>query len=308
MFPISEGRGNISTQRENISEVDRNGGSNVRTSEPSEWINSLRLNTDILAQNWAYALKTCVFLLNFILQQPYNIASEITSKHGGYSRAECTPSSPADSLGASKPKSTKKSTKGTIDPQDAESGIDSAGESDDDSGEDTSLESLDPAQAACEIARLSRLSDDLGSGIEEAAAVALDPTPSTVLPVHPLRLGPPDVVPAAITVVKSAIPDENHRASVALMLKSRLFHQSKATVRSERVVNLDPRFASVNRTISSADKESKMTVQEASHRVRIAQALDSEFIQAKKVREPRWQNAARAIAQLVMPRELPNLE
>ncbi|KIJ06482.1 hypothetical protein PAXINDRAFT_20326, partial [Paxillus involutus ATCC 200175] len=206
-------------------------------------------------------------------------------------------------LGASKPKSTKKSTKGTIKPEDAESGIDSADELDNsDSGEDTSLENLDPAQAACEVARLSRLSDDLGSGIEKAAAVALDPTPSTVLPVHPLGLGPPDVVPAPITIVKSAILDENHKALVALMLKSRLLHQSKATVRSERVVNLDPRFASVNRTISGVDKESKMTVQEASHRVRIAQALDSEFIQAKKVRELRWQNAARAIAQLVMPK------
>ncbi|KAF8832953.1 hypothetical protein BDN67DRAFT_1018152 [Paxillus ammoniavirescens] len=50
MFPISEGCGNISTQRGNISEVDWNGGSNVRTSEPSEWINSLRLNTDKLVR------------------------------------------------------------------------------------------------------------------------------------------------------------------------------------------------------------------------------------------------------------------
>ncbi|KIJ15345.1 hypothetical protein PAXINDRAFT_11889 [Paxillus involutus ATCC 200175] len=90
-------------------------------------------------------------------------------------------------MGASKPKSTKKSTKQSIDPEDAESAIDSA--------------------------RLSRLSDDLGSGIEKAAAVTLDPTPSTVLPVH--LPGPLDAVPAAITVVKCAILDENHKTSVA---------------------------------------------------------------------------------------------
>ncbi|KAF9233380.1 hypothetical protein BU15DRAFT_53967 [Melanogaster broomeanus] len=122
------------------------------------------------------------------------------------------------------------------------------------------------------------------------------PSPGTLETSHTVTL-----------VLKSTILDENGKASIALMLKTRLLHESKAMVRSERVVQLDPKFT-LHKILSSINKDSKMTVQEASHRVRIAQALDSAFVQAKKARELHWQSAARAIAQLVIPQELPNLQ
>ncbi|KAF9236407.1 hypothetical protein BU15DRAFT_76980 [Melanogaster broomeanus] len=198
------------------------------------------------------------------------------------------------------------------DPEESESAIDSADESGDDSEEEgyTSSES-DPAQAALEVATLSSLCDDLEAGAAEAAAiVTLGPTPSVLAAVR-VQSEPSPSPGTSETghtlVLKSAILDENGKASVALMLKTRLLHESKATVRSERVVQLDPKFT-LHKTLSSINKDSKMTVQEASHRVRIAQALDSAFVQAKKARELHWQSATRAIAQLVMPQELPNLQ
>ncbi|KAF9232791.1 hypothetical protein BU15DRAFT_67158 [Melanogaster broomeanus] len=163
------------------------------------------------------------------------------------------------------------------------------------------------------IWRLLSLCDDLEAGAAEAAAiVTLGPTPSVLAAVRVQSEPSPSPGTSGTghtLVLKSAILDENDKASVALMLKTRLLHESKATVRSEtrRVVQLDPKFT-LHKTLSSINKDSKMTVQEASHRVRIAQALDSAFVQAKKARELHWQSAARAIAQLVMPQELPNLQ
>ncbi|KAH7891084.1 hypothetical protein F5I97DRAFT_128655 [Phlebopus sp. FC_14] len=119
----------------------------------------------------------------------------------------------------------------------------------------------------------------------------------------PLATSEPEVIP-----MSSAILDEKGRASVTLILRSRQLQQSNATVRSERVVNLDPRFTAVQKSLSSFEKDLKMTIQEASHRVRIAQVRDGEFEQARKSRELRWQSCARAIARLVMPKELPDLE
>jgi hypothetical protein len=204
----------------------------------------------------------------------------------------------------------KRSARRTNDLEDLESGIDSADESGDNLVEDIqNLPLVDPAQAMCKVVRLSQLSDDLGSGIEQVAAAVNKPMLTVIQAVLSHSESPPSKpilisAPTPSIVVTSTIMDDNNRVSISLMLKSRLLQQSKATVRSERVVNLDPRFASVHRTISGVDKESKMTVQEASHRVRIAQVFDGEFVQAKKDRELRWQNVARAIAQLVMPQGL----
>ncbi|KAF9245412.1 hypothetical protein BU15DRAFT_41271 [Melanogaster broomeanus] len=215
-------------------------------------------------------------------------------------------------LGAPVPKSKRlrKSATGSDDPEEEQSAMDSADESGDDPEEEgpASPES-DPAQAAFEVATLSSLRDDLEAGIAEAAVIMTSGSTPSISAAVQVQAEPSPSPCTSETghalVVKSTILDENGKASVALMLKSRLSHESKATVRSERVVLLDPKFA-LHKTLSSVNKDSKMTVQEASHCVRIAQALDSAFIQARKARELHWQSAARAIAQLIMPQGLPD--
>ncbi|KAF8833540.1 hypothetical protein BDN67DRAFT_712207 [Paxillus ammoniavirescens] len=96
------------------------------------------------------------------------------------------------------------------------------------------------------------------------------------------------------------------------MLESRRRLQSGTTTKSERVVRLDPKFAlqrvreadkvdeaetcsdSKARTLETTGKE-KLKTSEASHRVRIRQALHSSSASQKKTRELRWQLAVRIL-------------
>ncbi|KIJ59352.1 hypothetical protein HYDPIDRAFT_33292, partial [Hydnomerulius pinastri MD-312] len=130
------------------------------------------------------------------------------------------------------PKHLKKSATPADDPDELETMFDSADESDDDWEGDPA--SLDPAQAASEVATLSSLHDDLEAGAAEAAVIAKSASTLAVLATVQVQSEPSPSPSGRALVVKSTILDENGKASVGLMLKERLSQQSKATVRSER--------------------------------------------------------------------------
>lgn len=108
-----------------------------------------------------------------------------------------------------------------------------------------------------------------------------------------------------ITEFKSTILDSIGKLSISKMLEARAQHQSSTTTRSERVVKLSPKFTILAENTSNEPGEEmpKMSIQEASHRVRIVQELDS-HVNAKKPRksrELRWREIAKHIARLVSP-------
>ncbi|KAH7902917.1 hypothetical protein BJ138DRAFT_1021366 [Hygrophoropsis aurantiaca] len=170
---------------------------------------------------------------------------------------------------------------------------------------------MSTSDAALEIARYSSLCDDFDTAVEDTGHDPIDSTSSTSQTLRNFYEGkkalephPPETTQAALNA--GSILDNEGKASVELMLRARLKVQSKATVRSERSIRLDPKFA-LHRTISSSDQNTKMTVQEASHRVRIAQALDITLKPEIKAREVRWKEASKAIKIIIQPKQLPNL-
>jgi hypothetical protein len=78
------------------------------------------------------------------------------------------------------------------------------------------------------------------------------------------------------------------------MLTVRRKLQRGTTPKSERVIHIDPKF-SLRRVTDETDprddngKLKRMTVQEASQRVRVIQVLAKDAEKKKKVREMRWQ-------------------
>ena len=94
--------------------------------------------------------------------------------------------------------------------------------------------------------------------------------------------------------VKSKILDGNGKISIGLILKYRDTLQSGTTTRSEQVFKVNPKFVIENEVRMAAEdkdgEEIKMSVKEASHRVRIAQGLlpGISSKQPKKDRENRW--------------------
>jgi hypothetical protein len=108
-----------------------------------------------------------------------------------------------------------------------------------------------------------------------------------------------------ITEFKSQILDSVGKLSISKMLEARAQHQSSTTMRSERVVKLSPKFTTLAENMSNKPGEEtpKMSIQEASHRVRIAQELDGNVNaeRPRKSRELRWKEIAKHIARLVSP-------
>ena len=108
-----------------------------------------------------------------------------------------------------------------------------------------------------------------------------------------------------ITEFKSHILDSFGKLSISKMLDARAQHQSSTTTQSERVIKLNPKFSILAKVTSTEPGEEtpKMSIQEASHRVRIAQELDGNVNAEKprKSRELRWREIAKHIARLVSP-------
>jgi len=82
--------------------------------------------------------------------------------------------------------------------------------------------------------------------------------------------------------------DSFGKLSISKMLEARAQHQSSTTTQSERVVELSPKFTTLAESVSNdsepGEETPKMSIQEASHRVRIAQELDGN-VNAKKPRK-----------------------
>jgi hypothetical protein len=93
------------------------------------------------------------------------------------------------------------------------------------------------------------------------------------------------------------------------MLDARARHQLSTTTQSERVVKINPKFTTLaaERTSNEPGKElketPKMSIQKASHRVRIVQELDGNVNAEKPCKswELRWKEIAKHIARLVSP-------
>ncbi|KAJ7456383.1 hypothetical protein B0H11DRAFT_2244071 [Mycena galericulata] len=101
--------------------------------------------------------------------------------------------------------------------------------------------------------------------------------------------------------VLSKIPDGQGKISIKLMVDYKKALQAGTTTHSERVVSLNPKFtlAQVTREADTEGQAPKMSIKEASHRLRIAQDGDSTFREARKTRELRWQTAATKLKDLV---------
>lgn len=153
--------------------------------------------------------------------------------------------------------------------------------------------------AAREVTAYSALCDDLEEAVKDSQAVFCSGgTSSSSLP-----SSAPEVLltNCATLVVTSSFLDKDDVVSIPLMLQARLDCQSKATVHSERVMLLDPKFTVLRRTLNSLDPETKMTHQEASQRLAILQKQDSSFAPVKTARELRWKQASNAIARVIQP-------
>ncbi|KAH9896025.1 hypothetical protein C8Q73DRAFT_789805 [Cubamyces lactineus] len=100
----------------------------------------------------------------------------------------------------------------------------------------------------------------------------------------------------AADVYSSKIIDNNNRVNVQRMLDLRQDHQSGTSTRSERTIKLDPKFT-INRL---NNLESKLSVREASHHVRVMEDLAAPSTKrSKTAREQRWQEATRQVQEIV---------
>ncbi|CDO76768.1 hypothetical protein BN946_scf185028.g19 [Trametes cinnabarina] len=174
------------------------------------------------------------------------------------------------------------------------------------------------AEAAHYTARYSALSEDLESTLAElteAELASLEHQQATKIkistsmrspPIGPLP-GPillPLPLPLDSNVFTSQFLDDSNKINIQKMIELRQAHQSGTSTRSERVVQIDPKFA-----ISRIEKpEAKMSIREASHVLRVAQDLaGANTKRAKSAREQRWQEVARQVQEVVKEQDLPNL-
>lgn len=156
--------------------------------------------------------------------------------------------------------------------------------------------------AALDAARYASLCEDFDAlSVVEAknssgsVSVSQEPTsiPSNVVMTS---------LPVTLPPIASQILDKCGVLSVRLMLSIRKLHQSGTATRSERTKKLDSKFTKPKetRTEESDDDETKFmfSIQEASHRVRVVQALDVDATRVKTEREVRWQTTAKAVEKL----------
>lgn len=158
------------------------------------------------------------------------------------------------------------------------------------------------ALAAHDTARYSALCEDYDNAAEEAESDSIVFGP-------PLPSSPPGTnrAPAIPINPRSEIIDGHGKLSIKLMVEARLHWQSGTTTRSQKTFKIDSKYAlsRISRGIGLEGNDDtepeKMTQQEASQRVRIAQDGNSEveISQPRKARELRWKSIAKTLQQLV---------
>ncbi|KAJ7679396.1 hypothetical protein DFH06DRAFT_1166490 [Mycena polygramma] len=181
-------------------------------------------------------------------------------------------------------------------------------------GEGLSL-SQSAAAATRDVARYSALCQDLDEIAQKLSnADSTTATAEPTIAAGPLLPPPPPPAARPLDIARvapvSKILDSNGKISISRMIEDRKACQAGTTAHSERVVELNPKFAlaQVLRETNEAGDVPKMTIKEAAHRVRIMQDKDGGLIQEpKKTRELRWQESARRVQALVSPIELPNV-
>ncbi|KAI1786080.1 hypothetical protein LXA43DRAFT_975946 [Ganoderma leucocontextum] len=151
------------------------------------------------------------------------------------------------------------------------------------------------ADSASYAARYAALSEVVDAALEQATDTDVELQTHTAPPI-------PDST-TWISAPTSKIFDENKKVSIALMLADRERDQSKTATRSECPVHLDPKF-SLEHVLKP---DTKMSVREASHHVRVTQDLAAGGKIEKTARELRWQAAAQGISQIITNEELPNI-
>lgn len=171
-------------------------------------------------------------------------------------------------------------------------------EDEDESGIGASLhteESDVVASAAHDTARYSALCEDYDNVVQEAAETSVTLITADTTSTEPLS----DTV--AHEPIKSALLDGAGNISIKLMLDECLHLQSGLTTRSERVVRIDPKFKLSG--VINDDKVLKIRRQEASHRLRVAQDLNTTLQRQKpkKDREHRWKSIVSDIKHLIKP-------
>ncbi|KAH9929219.1 uncharacterized protein B0H18DRAFT_874204 [Fomitopsis serialis] len=157
-------------------------------------------------------------------------------------------------------------------------------------------------------ARYAALCEDYDASVAEldrgdASSVDSKRPPKISLPVRP------DDVPAPAhdnSKTASAILDKDGKISIPMMIRCREQHQSGTAVKSERVVCLDPKYS-----LSKLDDDNKkMSVKEASHRVRIVQTLHGEIPKEKTTREHRYATQSKRIQVIAQQKQndVPNIQ
>ena len=217
--------------------------------------------------------------------------------------------------GPNTPKSNSKAkgkAKYTADNQDGDSDNktetdwDGDEEDEDDSGSghgfiDVEQEAGAAGAAALDAARFAQLCDDYDNDL----ALLSTPSERTLFigPLPPPRVPekPSAIVKSTSTsiTITSEILDSSGKISIDKLLESRTKHQSSTATRSERTVQLDPKFTVPNNSEHKEDKDPKTRIKELAHRVRVAQDLDSGLVKTKTDRQNRWLTAAKDLGRII---------
>ncbi|KAF8161385.1 hypothetical protein B0H34DRAFT_796185 [Crassisporium funariophilum] len=159
--------------------------------------------------------------------------------------------------------------------------------------------------AAADTARYAALCSDLDEILTESGLVAseigLPVTPST--PPQPPTLHSNSLLSTIQSAVASDLLDAtSNLVSVKQIIRNRAIHQSGTGIKSERSIVVGSRYA-LQKVLASEESatekvdKNKLSLQEAAHRLRIAQEVNPELkkFDQKKARQWRWETVAKRI-------------
>ena len=117
----------------------------------------------------------------------------------------------------------------------------------------------------------------------------------------------PQKASSSVLILKSELFDGDGKLAVSKMLDVREKHQSGTSVRSERILAVDTKFDKARANTKASEdtdsddiiKLSNLSVEEGSHRVRVAQDMARDDDKPKKIRQMRWQNVASELTHVI---------
>ena len=157
-----------------------------------------------------------------------------------------------------------------------------------------------PEKAAADVMVYSTLCDDYEEGIEELGRLSLQQLRSTIPAARDSGIGLSESSHSTADSFKSLILLGNGKLSIDLMLAARQQWESHTKVHSERTQGIYYKFSnSLTRTLDNVDPNLRMSHQEASHRVRVAQQSLGAQDEFRKARELRWQQFSKAVQGII---------